>query len=1179
MFLSQLELIGFKSFAKRTKIRFHSGITGIVGPNGCGKSNLVDAIRWVMGEQKGSELRSERMEQVIFNGSESRRPLGMAEVNLTIENNRELLPSDYAEITVTRRLYRNGESEYILNRQKTRLKDIVDLFLDTGLGANSYGLISPDMVSRILTEDLWEKRSLFEEAAGIAKYKLRVRTAQRRLDTVNDNLERLIDILTEVEKNVRSLKRQYNAAKRYEELRAKSEELGTALLVLERNELVDVLDQVHTQLNDLKHKLGRRREEKRAAEESLGGISARISATEAEIAGIRADWEEHNSQAVNLENRLLLIDEKERNAVSQRERSLESIERSEQSKKFLGERVSLHNRTLQSLESEIAGIRRDVSDSSADFAAAEQAHQEIRGELEIIEARALGLKATMGTLERDSAARRAKIAAQEERRLDLVSENESTELDIKRFRERREELEREKQSAETEYTRNETEILGFKAKLENYKDALKGAEGRRAKLEISLEKKKSQLQFLQSLLESGGGIPEGAVNLLAGKASGILESVGNLIGVKSKYSAAVETALGEAAHYIISETRGAGAKALDNLKARGGGRATVISLDSRFPLGEAREISGYGILGTAEKFVECEARYRELISYLLGNTLVVESWDVALKARDSGKWPGLIVTLEGEAVGEFTLCGGKSGEKYPAVGRKKQADEIAGDIESIREKIVSATGEIEATESAITEQEGYLGTAEARLREAGETLSRIRGETASMEAGINALVNRLKAIESELGRIAAEKSSAEADLTEIEGKRETVSSELSDVESVLTEKRGVFTAQTEALDQRREELHRQQLKLAGKEGELEKLKSEVSLVRSRQAELEEEIRRLGKIALEIEGRISGFGSEREQLREELAECRRLRDEWKAKLGGAEENQAAVKEEYRIQADKVKAAAEVVEQLAEELSSHEVQAAELKSRISAKDDTALDKYGVDLEAVDLAEEPDRGALEAESNKLKRKLESIGPVNLLALQEYGKQKERHDFLQAEYDDIVKSKEELLETITKTNAKARSQFKSVFRQVADNFRLIFQDLFEGGEGELSLGEGDPLEAEILLKANPAGKKLVNLNQLSGGEKTMTAVALIFALYQVKPSPFCVLDEVDAPLDDANVKRFLKLINRFSSQTQFILITHNKVTMESCDYLYGITMEEEGLSKVISVEIDSAARIAEAG
>lgn len=1179
MYLSQLELIGFKSFAKRTKIRFHPGVTGIVGPNGCGKSNIVDAVRWVMGEQKGSILRSERMEQVIFNGSESRRPLGMAEVNLTIENNQEILPSEYSEITIARRLYRNGESEYLFNREKTRLKDIIDLFLDTGLGANSYGLISPELVSRILTEDPYERRSLFEEAAGIAKYKLRVKTAKRRLETVNDNLDRLIDILTEVESNVRSLKRQYNAAKRYEELREKNEEIGTTLLALERNGLVDELDRIHSSMNDTRHRLGRRREDRRSVEEILKKAAESIGQSEENISSIRSEWENHRARTVNLENRLLLIDEKERNEVNQRERTIESIQRAEQSGTFLKERLNRHQSSLEILQKEVEGMKRKAEEAAQAFESSETELNGIRADLKSDEEKTAGFRSGINDLEREKTTCTVKIASIKERDADLASEKKSITDDLAGLKERRDALEGEKNSLDKARSQIESDISGLEEELEKLRKERKGAEVRRSSLEIKLEKRKSELQFLKSLLESGGGIPEGAVNLLAKKPQGIIESVGNLLGVKPEHVPAVEAALGEAVNFIVSESRKDGAEALSILKSGSGGRATIIPLDSRFPLERPQEPPGAGALGAADSLVECDSRYRELVSFLLGGVLVVESLEAAQKVRDSGDWKGLIVTLEGEALGEFTLSGGRSGEKYPAVGRKRRIGEITAEIESIMDKMNSVDAELKETDGKLSSLEKAMLSALENRRRSDETLKRIVGEIASVEAETAALRSRMVKIESEKARLAEEKSSEEAKLADITGKSNSAGKELAEVEKVLNERRQLFRALNDAASQKREELHRRQLKLTSKSGELDKLKSEISLAKSRAAELEEEIGRYQRSLVEIEGRIAGFAVERDKRREEIESSRRQRDEWKDKLAGAEEKHLELKSEYRSLEEKLREASSFVENLSEELSAYEIQAAEIKSKITAKDEAALDKFGVDLEEVDIEEGLDKADLEREMAKLKQKLESIGPVNLLALEEYGKQQERFDFLQSEYEDIVKSKEELLETITKTNVQARARFKEVFRQVADNFRLLFCDLFEGGEGELSLDEGDPLEAEILLKANPAGKKLVNLNQLSGGEKTMTAIALIFALYQVKPSPFCILDEVDAPLDDANIKRFLKLIHRFSPQTQFILITHNKLTMEACDYLFGVTMEEEGLSKVISVEIESASRMVEAG
>ena len=1169
MLLSSLELIGFKSFVQRTKLQFHPGITGIVGPNGCGKSNLVDAIRWVMGELRGSVLRSERMVQIIFSGTKTRKPLGMAEVSLTFENNRSLLPTEYSEVTLTRRLYRDSQSEYLLNRNRCRLKDFIDLFMDTGLGADSYGIIELGMLNRVLTDDPLERRALFEEAAGIAKYKMRVHTARRKLESVNENLDRITDILTEVERNVRSLKRQYNQAKAYESLRGRIEELEAMILALDRTQLLEQLSQLNEKKGILNRSLGESEADRTKLEKNIEHLASKINRGEAEIADTRAEWEKYQSEAFKAENRLLLIDEKERGASGERERSIEDIERSRQRISFLDQRIGEHRSSLKELENDIAGISERVDAAHQGFSNAERDMRQLRISFGQADERVNRLRNEAADLEKEITARRVRITSLEERKKSLSEESLQIKSKLDELIEMKSQALENKYSAEANLKEVENEAGELEQKTGVLKTGLEKAEKRKSKLQIRFEQLKSEQQFLHSLIEKKGGLPDGVTHLLETRRKGIVESVGNIIGVKPEYTTAIETALGDMAGCLIAETFEDGVSAIESLREDAGGRATIVPLDSNLEFVPAEAVSIDGVIDTADKLVECEPLFQKLVTTLLGSALVVETWEDALKAHRAGEWKGIIVTLNGESVGAIGISGGTTEAKYPTVGRTKRLAEAAKALQDITGQIDGLETEIDSIAVELSDLEDKLTEAADRRNQSTGEISLFAEKIAAFIAEESALLNRSQNIEEECERIAREQSSAEAQLIGLIGRLKSSQAQLAELESGLGEKRTQLRELTTVTEREREEFHRRQLKLTSRRGEMDKLKSEIILAQSRRSEIEDEITRLEKNIENIDSRLQSMKEERGNFLTQIEEYKRLRDEWLKKLQSLVSTHRTLKEERTSLSGKLKQISSVSENLKTKLSILDVQSAEINSKIASKEDIALDQFGVDLQAVELPDAADRTTLENELNKLKRKITSIGPVNLLALQEYDKARERLNFLKLEHQDIIESKEGLLETITKTNTEARARFRKVFAEVAEYFRLLFADLFDGGEGEISPSSDDPLEAEILIRANPAGKKLMHLNQLSGGEKAMTALALIFALYQVKPSPFCILDEVDAPLDDANVERFLKLLRRFVPETQFILITHNKMTMEACNFLYGVTMEEEGLSKIVSVEL----------
>jgi chromosome segregation protein len=1172
MILSNLEIIGFKSFPKRVKLEFGPGITGIVGPNGCGKSNLVDAIRWVMGEQKGSILRSEKMEQVIFAGTSERKPLGMAEVSLTVDNNDGILPPEYNTINVTRRLYRDGESDYLINNQKRRLKDIVDMFLDTGLGADSYSIMEPELIQRILTEEPEEKRALFEEAAGIAKYKIRVRTAKRRLEDVNNNLERLTDILSEVEKNVRNLKKQYNQAKVYESLKHRQDEIETTILALERAGFWDELIKISKTCDEWRRKLKDKESVKVAVESELRINTESMSLTEVQIKDTRSTYERFQAEAMEAKNRLLLLEEKENSALSEKERTLENVERDRQRCDHFDERITSQQALCDRLYNEVSSMQLETSATHTQFASAEKNAKSAQLAVAESEKRANHLKSEANILEKDISHLKFKVTAYSERLKELDGESHRLSQEILQLTIMKNKEAEDKVRWEGSWQESLNKLEEVEKTLSDLSNRIEENERVKSQLLIKIERLKSEAQYLHSLLASGGGLPAGAKKLLEIKPPGLIDSLVNILQVRPENALAIETALKENAFLLVSDSVSSACSLIDLLRKNPLGRATVVHLSNRFQAKKRSAPSLPGVIAEACDLVECEPRYRELLDYLLFNILVVDKWEDAEAVYDSGQWEGAIVTLNGESLSKFSMSAGKIGNCYPAIGQRQQVAKIESDILALQDELLSLEGVISDLKSEKAQLEQRELSIISERDEFNDRQNQCIKALAISEGKYLALQNRETAIAKEMVELQTNTAQTENAIIDFLQKALDLASQIAQLDKDLSEKRKVMDSANKDLAKKRDFAHQAELKLASRNGEYERIKSELALALARRNELTEEMSRLHSNIAILEERIYSCKAGKIEVEKTIANRTQSLAEWKIKLETMEDDYRRLRENRSEIERNLHDISSQIDECKEKISANEILIAELKSKISGKEDSAMERFGIDLSAWEIPEESDKKKLETESERLKRKITALGPVNLLALEEYSKEKARFDFLQGEHKDIVQSKEELLETISKTNIEARARFKKVFAEVASYFQLLFADLFDGGEGELSLAEGDPLEAKIELRANPAGKKLLSLDQLSGGEKTLTALALLFALYQVKPGPFCILDEVDAPLDDANVDRFLRLLRRFSPNTQFILITHNKITMEACDYLYGVTMEEEGVSKIASLKLASS-------
>jgi len=1183
MFLNHLEMYGFKSFPSKLHLKFGEGITGIVGPNGCGKTNIVDAIRWVLGEQKPTLLRSEQMEDVIFNGTAQRKPLNMAEVSLTIDNTRGVLPNEYSEVMITRRLFRSGESEYLLNKTVCRRKDIVDLFLDTGMAPHAYSVIELPMVESILGGQADALRVLFEEASGIAKYKARRREALRKLARTQENLQRLGDIITEVETGVRSLKRQSSEAERYQRYSGELKEFELMLASSRYQHLREERKRLAAKLSEAGTRMGNTQEQLKTQQEREEAIRQQLSSQEEQLASLQLLLEQQDQSLHQLNEQMLVAGERRDGLSAQRtrlqtetssleERELKLIQEGEQrtaNKEELSKRLTDARKTLQEREAQL-------SDADGRLIEHRTARERLGEQVSRLSERKTDLRQQLISLGggRETSQQRVQNIAQEIQRIDLRHQEitasvKSLEKKLRARKQQAERLEERKQQLRQD-------VSGTASELQESAGRLQEQRGQR-------EMHHSRREALRSVMESYEGYQTGVKSVLTelSHLPGIIGTVADIMETKGRYIKAIEAALGEAAQSIVVQQRETALKAIEYLRSRRSGRATFLILEEAKRLAASsrspQRLSQEGVLSWAPDVVSCIPQHRPVVEFLLGQVLIIERLKPGLlePPGDDNQQP-ILVSLEGDVHRPPAyLQGGQIPEEAGFLDRQKRLREE----EEALEKLDREVHRLEAEHSRI----------EARAQELADQAALLDDEIRAHGAETAPLETSLQEERFQAGLLAERRTALEAERKELtrqidapEGSVEQLTQKLSHIDAQLEEKKTQLREKEEEI-RALEQSSRTAMKTVSE------ARVELVSLEGQQARIEAEENRWQQIREELKATlvshaadIEGIGAQMEQLNGQIEEHRqKIREEKSQReqlIGTQRDLQgkiAALRQELQKLETNMKSDQQAREQTQGEMHQLELQLAELQVREQSLTERIESEYETDLRTLTVSSKEEQEALDpAESEKriefLRRRLHSMGPVNMAALEEYQTQKKRFDFLVAERDDLLSAEKNLDEVIADLNRRARSLFSGTFQQVSDHFKEIFKKMFNGGQADLILnGNRDPLEADIQIFACPGGKKLRHIAQLSGGEKALTAISLLFALYQVKPSPFCVLDEVDAPLDDANIGRFVSMLKMLSERSQFIIITHNKNTMAAAHVLYGVTMQQSGISKVVSVNL----------
>ena len=1105
MYLKSIEIQGFKSFANKTVLRFDQGITGIVGPNGSGKSNVADAVRWVLGEQKVKQLRGASMQDVIFSGTELRKPQGYAFVAITLDNADHSLPIDYSEVTVSRRLYRSGESEYMINGQQVRLRDVQELFYDTGIGKEGYSIIGQGQVEAVLNGKPEERRGLFDEACGIVKFKRRKAIAEKKLESERANLVRISDILKELSSRVEPLRRQSESAREYLKLRDEQKKLELNLFLRESGDNAAELSK---------------------ADSDIGIVSAFLEEVREENDRLKTDNDRLSTELTRLGTEI----DSRREAISEKKVQAEAIKSRIQ---VLASESELQTANIGRLEERMESLSKDMEERKHSAIDQLRSIEELKTELSLIEGSAEG---AAGSEELQELFKRAE--GQRARLVDALSMDEE-ELD--RLMSAGEAADETGESGEAPSgTSDVDDDEGFQEPdwlkaIKSKRSSLTGVDEREERLNTWLRSSEddynaqtlrikelnrsindcqqeyhmaaTKLESLRNLAERYEGYGQSIKSVMQKRSSfkGIKGVVADLIHTEAGYETAVETALGGSIQNIVTDTEDTARTIIEYLKRNKLGRATFLPLDAvkgRDDQDYERARKEPGIIGLASDIVSYDEQYASLVKFLLGRTLVADSMDSALSLARRHGHRLRIVTLQGELLMPGgSISGGAYRNSSNLLGRQREIDELKEKTRSILTRIDSFNAELVEAEKKADELSGEIDDLKAQMAEVSieknrlslEILSEFRLKLSGISQRSGFVSENLERLIGEIGRCSIERAelleSRQDAFEEIERKRsesEILSLREKELQGSLEEDQRAI----EELSQRREELSASQ-------------KDQFD----RRDEISQELLRLEKELMRLE-------AAREKLQQHMDErMEYIWNEYELTLSGAEE--------FRD----------------DELGP----ASELRPRIAG---------------------------------IKRSLKELGPVNVSAIEEYREVSERYEFLTGQHEDLVRSEASILYVIDELDQGMKRQFAEKFAQIRIQFDRVFKELFGGGTGALELQTSDTedeLEAGIAIIAQPPGKKLQNMMQLSGGEKALTAIALLFAIQELKPSPFCLLDEIEAALDDSNIDRFAAYLSRLTDRTQFIVITHRRGTMESCDRLYGITMQEKGVTALVSVDLVS--------
>lgn len=1179
MYLKSIEVQGFKSFANKITFQFHNGITGIVGPNGSGKSNVADAVRWVLGEQRIKQLRGASMQDVIFSGTEMRKPLSYAYVAITLDNADHQLAIDYDEVTVARRIYRSGESEYSINGTLCRLKDVNELFYDTGIGKEGYSIIGQGQIDKILSGKPEERRELFDEAAGIVKFKRRKNTAQKKLEDEKQNLVRVNDILAELEKQIGPLEKQSEKAKIYLKKKEDLKRLDVNLFLTENAHIREQLTGVSEKYKIAEESLAETTEKYERTKEEYEQIQGQLEMLEQEIEAARQTLTDTSVMRGKLEGQVNVLKEQIHSAQ--------------------GNEGHLRGRK-ETVEEEISAKENDKSVILEDKRLTDEKAEQTR--LESEEARAL-----LGEIQEKIASYNARIETGKNTIISTLNERAAIRSRMGRFDTmleqvniRRSELNSRLLRAKSDEAEQKEAIQRLREAFEAVNETIRGLNEKQKTLEERIaaikpeltekdqklrqtqalyQQEKSKLETLSNLAERYEGYGGSVKRVMEqkGHEKGIVGVVADIIKVEKKYEIAIETALGGNIQNIVTEDEETAKHMIAFLKQTKGGRATFLPLTSitnpqEFKTPEA--LSEQGVIGLADSLIQIDKKYANVAKAMVGRIMVVDTVDHAVKIARKYDYGIRMVTLEGELlVPGGAISGGAFKNNSNLLGRRREIAELEEKVKKYQLQAQEIQKEIEKTKEERNKLRTELETARLTLQNKfiEQNTARLNVIAAEekwneTEEGYGSLQEEQTQIEEQIHQIGEDKEKTIKELESSQSLEKQTEEEIRELQTALETYRVEETAQTARVSEQdvEAEKYRQQQEFKQEnvnriDGELLRLREELKEIEDALAQNAGDIERKRADISEIEQTIVTSHTAQSETETKLQENVARKEE----LGNQQKNFFCVREELSEQKSG----------LDKEVYRLNAQREKLEGALESQINYMWDEYEITLtDAASLRDETltDLPEMKREISSLKEQIRKLGDVNVNAIEDYKNLMERYGFLKGQHDDLVEAEQTLLGIIQELDMAMRKQFQEKFGQICREFDKVFKELFGGGKGTLELQEEeDILEAGIRIIAQPPGKKLQNMMQLSGGEKALTAIALLFAIQNLKPSPFCLLDEIEAALDENNVGRFAKYLHKLTKNTQFIVITHRRGTMEKADRLYGITMQEKGISTLVSVNL----------
>ena len=1179
MYLKTIEVQGFKSFANKIVFEFHNGITAIVGPNGSGKSNVADAVRWVFGEQRARQLRGANMQDVIFAGTELRKPQGFASVAITLDNSDHQLPIAYDEVTVARRVYRSGESEYLINGTSCRLKDVNELFYDTGIGKEGYSIIGQGQIDQILSGKPEERRELFDEAVGIVKFKRRKRTALKKLEDEKQNLVRVNDILSELTKQIGPLEKQAETAKFYLKKKEALKTYDVNMFLLEMDRIKAGLCEVEEKLSISNHGMDLAKTEYENAKSEYEQLETAIETLDLQITKEKEKTTQNQLMKQQLEGQINVLqeqihaakqnDEHLQNRISAIQRDLNVKDQQDAEEKANLIQLEEQLRTIQETEAD-AGLEADALLASLSY---------LERQIEIGKNEIIGLlnqrASTKAKLQRyDTMLEQIQIrkAEMSQRILNLKSEEAEQSEALANLQIRYEEVSAVIEGFMAESTSVEEKTNQIQRELieQNKKMDLGQA---------AYHREASRLESLKNITERYDGYGNSIRRVMEQKTAegGLLGVVADLIKVEKTYEMAVETALGGSIQNIVTEDENTAKRMIDYLKKNKFGRATFLPLTSigsrKFVTDEA-VFQETGVIGLASDLVKTEAKFAKLVNYLLGRTIVTDHIDHAIALAKKFKYSLRIVTLEGESLNPGgSMTGGAFKNSSNLLGRRRE-------IEELSESVAHLQTELEELKQEIDSNRNQRNSLRAKIVELNEQLQKkyiiqntnkmeirqLESKQVETQSGFVHLKRESTDIGEQILQIRGEKEEIQQELNRSLNREKELEREIAEFQKQQEEERCVQEAHSVLTEQIHLELANVKQKVEFIEQNLARINAEITVLRAEKEQVEAGI-------LEASQEVEKKQHDIQEIEKTIEAAKETENTAQLQLKQLSEERESQNTVYKSFFSKREALSEQLSLLDKECFRLNAQKEKLEESKDAYINYMWEEYELTISSASVLRDPEYSSqtrLKKEIQMLKNEIKSLGNVNVNAIEDFKELSERHCFLTEQHDDLVRAEQELLKVIDELDIGMRTQFEEKFAFIQIEFDKAFKQLFGGGKGSLEMVESeDILEAGIRVISQPPGKKLQNMMQLSGGEKALTAIALLFAIQNLKPSPFCLLDEIEAALDESNVNRYAKYLQKLTKNTQFIIITHRRGTMVAADRLYGITMQEKGISALVSVNL----------